>query len=144
MTNTVKVAKLPGTVSEVVLEQGATIAQALELAGIENTQGFEIKVDGRTVTDTSETVGSASMILLAKKIKGNAALVKVAKLPGTVTEVALEDGASVQDALESAGIESTQGFEIKVDGRTITNLDEQVGNASMILLAKQVKGNVKG
>lgn len=144
MTNTVKVAKLPGTVSEVVLEQGTTIAQALELAGIESTQGFEVKVDGRTVTDTSETVGSASMILLAKKVKGNAALVKVAKLPGTVTEVALEDGASVQDALESAGIESTQGFEIKVDGRTITNLDEQVGSASMILLAKQVKGNVKG
>lgn len=139
MSNTIKVAKLPGTVTEVVAEQGASFASVIELAGQDST-GFEVKADGRTITDLNQSADGVSMILLAKQVKGNSGFVKVAKLPGTVTEIAVEDGTTFAQAIELAG-QDAQGFEVKADGRTISNLNEQVGSASMILLAKQVKGN---
>lgn len=138
-SSTLKVAKLPGTVTEIAVEDGTTFAEAIELAG-QDSAGFEIKADGRTITNLNEAVGGTSMILLAKQVKGNAGFLKVAKLPGTVTEIAVEDSTTFREAIELAGQDST-GFEIKADGRTITNLDEQVGSTSMVLLAKQVKGN---
>ena len=138
-SSTLKVAKLPGTVTEIAVEDGTTFAEAIELAG-QDSAGFEIKADGRTITNLNEAVGGTSMILLAKQVKGNAGFLKVAKLPGTVTEVAVEDNTTFREAIELAGQDS-QGFEIKADGRTITNLDESVGSTSMVLLAKQVKGN---
>lgn len=143
MSNTIKVAVLPGKVQEFVLEAGATFNDAFALAEVQ-ADGFEVKADGRTVTDYNEQVGGTSMILLAKRVKGNApTTVKVAMLPGKVVEIALDDSASFYEALEEAELDA-DGYEVKADGRTVSNFDEQIGNTSMILLAKKVKGNVKG
>lgn len=136
---TIKVAKLPGTVTEVAVENGTSFAQVIEFAGQDAT-GFEVKADGRTITDLNQPADGASMVLLAKLVKGNARTLKVAKLPGTVSEIIVEDGTSFAQAIELAG-QDAQGFEVKADGRTVTNLDESVGSTSMILLAKRVKGN---
>jgi cellobiose-specific phosphotransferase system component IIB len=139
MSNTIKVAKLPGTVTEVVAEQGASFRDVIALAG-QDSQGFEVKADGRTITNLDESADGVSMILLAKQVKGNQQTVKVAKLPGAVKEIAVEEGTTFREAIQLAEMDS-QGFEVKADGRTITNLDEAIGQVSMILLAKQVKGN---
>ena len=135
--NTVKVGQLPGKIEEYTFEAGTTVAQALEIAGL-SVEGFEIKVDGN-VADLSTTIEGANMILLAKKVKGNAGTVKIGQLPGKIEEYTFEAGTNVAQALEVAGL-SADGFEIKVDGN-VADLNTPIDGASMVLLAKKVKGN---
>lgn len=135
--NTVKVGQLPGKIEEYTFEEGTTVAQALEIAGL-SAEGFEVKVDGNTA-GTSDIVDGANMILLTKKVKGNAGSVKVGQLPGKIEEYVFEDGTTVAQALELAGL-SADGFEIKVDGN-VAGMSDVVDGANMILLTKKVKGN---
>lgn len=137
MTNTIKVGQLPGKIEEYTFEAGTTVAQALEIAGL-SAEGFEIKIDGNVASE-STVVDGANMILLAKKVKGNAGTVKIGQLPGKIEEYSFESGTTVAQALEIAGL-SSDGFEIKVDGN-VADLSTVIDNANMVLLAKKVKGN---
>lgn len=69
--------------------------------------------------------------------------VKIAKIPGGVKEVALEDGATIGDALnvyaETFG-ESITGYEVRL-GTGIATMSEVPMDGSKIYLALQVKGN---
>ena len=66
----VKVAVMPGALKEYVLEDGASVGQALAVAG-ESTDGFTVTVNGAAAT--SETVLSdGSNVILSKAAKGNA------------------------------------------------------------------------
>lgn len=66
----IKVGVFPGKVEEFAVEDGTTVAEALEMAGISVGAEQEVKVDG-TVTDYNETIPSnASMVLVTKRIKG--------------------------------------------------------------------------
>ncbi len=65
--------------------------------------------------------------------------VKVGKLPGRLVDVALEDGATVGDALEQAGLDSS-GYEIRV-GTLTKNANDRVANGDTVLLVKMIKGN---
>lgn len=69
---TVRVGKLPGVLTEVALETGATVKDAVEFAGVDPT-GFQVNVNGEAATDDT-TVADGSTILLVKKIKGAATL----------------------------------------------------------------------
>lgn len=145
MTNakTIKVGTMPGRIEEFAVEVGSTVASVLTLAGLD-ASGFEVKVDGVRVTDlNSATVtNGTNAILLAKQVKGNA-MVKIGSMPGRIEEFALEEGTTIQQAIDLAGL-SASGFEVKVDGTRVTDLNTPVGNANAILLAKQVKGNANG
>lgn len=67
--------------------------------------------------------------------------VKVVQVPGAVKDVYLEDNAnSVSDALAAAGITSTDGFTIKVDGGDATT-SSRLRNGSRVILSKGAKGN---
>lgn len=138
MSKLIKVGQMPGTIQEVAVEETATFAEVLELAGL-STSGYEIKADSRTITDANEQVGNTSLVLLTKQVKGNG-LVKIGQMPGTINEYALEDGATFAQALELAGLNSS-GYEVKADSRTVTNLSESADGTALILLTKQVKGN---
>lgn len=135
---TVKVGAMPGRIEEYALEDNATIADAIALAGL-STSGFEVKVDGSVVTDFSRSISGANTILLTKQVKGNAT-VKVGAMPGRIEEYALEDNATVADAIALAGL-NTSGYEVKVDGSVVTDFSRSIGGANTILLTKQVKGN---
>lgn len=65
--------------------------------------------------------------------------VKVAVVPGTVTEVALEDGASVADAISSANV-STDGYSVKLNG-VATNNSATLSDGDRIFISKDAKGN---
>ena len=135
-TTTIKVAVVPGMVKEVVIEVGQTLATVLELANIDTT-GYEIRVNG-TTTESLETIAPENgMIMLTKKVKGNG-VIRVAVVPGMVKEVAVEDGASVNEVLQYADITAT-GYEIRMNGTVL----EDVGVVAdgMIMLTKKVKGN---
>jgi sulfur carrier protein ThiS len=132
----VKVAKLPGRVQEVALHDG-TVAEALRLAGHDAT-GYSIQLNGRPAQLTDE-VSDGDTILLVQAVKGNQDLVKVAKLPGRVQEIALNHGSTVKDVLEHAAI-SADGYSIQLNGRP-ASLTSGVTDGDTILLVQAVKGN---
>lgn len=66
-------------------------------------------------------------------------IVKVGKMPGVLTEVALGAGATVANALEAAGL-SADGMDIRVSGNTAT-LETALTNGSIVILAAKIKGN---
>lgn len=134
----VKVGKMPGTIQEVAVEKGTSVADVFELAGVTVEEGFEVRYNGNTV-DMEEVVEEEGTLLLTKKVKGNADL-KVGKMPGVITNVMTEDGTSAKDAFELAGMEIEEGYEIRYNGNTIEE-DEVVDEDGTLLLVKKVKGN---
>lgn len=68
----VKVGVMPGQINEFAVEEGTSIANVLNVAGL-NASGYEVKVDGYKVSDLeTEFVNSDTrLVLLTKMIKGN-------------------------------------------------------------------------
>jgi len=66
-------------------------------------------------------------------------IVKVGQMPGRITEVVCQDTTTISEVLSLAGFDPT-GYEVKVDSTTITDLNVTVGDASLVILVKQVKG----
>lgn len=137
-TNTVKIGVMPGRIEEFAIEEGTTVLQALEIAGLEVGE-FEIKIDGSTASESDTITQGTNVILLTKKVKGNAS-VKIGVMPGRIEEYALEDGTTFEEAIEVAGLEVGE-FEVKADGSTVTNMGDEIGSTNVILLTKKVKGN---
>ena len=67
---TIKVGVFPGKVEEFAVEDGTTVREALDLAGISVGAEQEIKVDGVATDYNSEIPSTASMVLVTKRIKG--------------------------------------------------------------------------
>lgn len=139
---TVRVGIMPGQINTFAVEEGTSIASLLEIAGL-NASGYEVKVDGTKVTDFNNTNVDAStnLVLLAKQVKGNAdSEVRVGMMPGQINSYFVDTEQSIASVLELAGLDAN-GYEVKVDGTKVTDFDEPIGNANLVLLAKQVKGN---
>lgn len=140
MEKVIRVGVMPGRINEFVVEEGVTLASLLELAGLD-ASGFDVKVDGTKVTDLNTVVDGANLVLLAKQVKGNAnGLVRIGVMPGRINEYAVEEGQTVGQALELAGLDPT-GFDVKVDGVKVDLYYTITPATNLILLAKQVKGN---
>jgi soluble P-type ATPase len=141
---TIKVGVMPGKINEFVVEIGTTVTDVLALAGLD-ASGYDVKVDGIKVTDLSRTlVGErTNLVLLAKQVKGNSErTVKVGVMPGKINEFVVEVGTTITDVLALAQLDAS-GYDVKVDGVKITDLDRSVigDRTNLVLLAKQVKGN---
>lgn len=65
--------------------------------------------------------------------------VKVSTVPGTIKELALEDGASVTDAVEAAGL-SLSGFTITINGSSGSH-STRLQDGDRVVLTKNAKGN---
>lgn len=61
------------------------------------------------------------------------------KLPGKLQEVALENGATVDDALRTAGVSKSNG-QVEVNG-TVRNGDFAVKNGDTVLVVGKIRGN---
>ncbi|TCX53791.1 hypothetical protein [Dehalobacter sp. 14DCB1] len=68
--------------------------------------------------------------------------IRVGIMPGRITEYAVTTGTSIADVLAMASLDPS-GYDVKVDGEKITNLNTTVVDdaTSLVLLVKQVKGN---
>ena len=66
--------------------------------------------------------------------------VKITKFPGRTEEVMLEDGSTVQDAIDSSSVaESADGFTIKINGNEATSASSII-DGDRIILATSTKG----
>lgn len=136
---TVKAGTVPGTLTTIALEEGATVADALRQANLD-ASGYQVRVNGETA-DTSRTLGEGDTVLLTRQIKGNMPTVKAGTVPGVLRDVAIEDGASVADVLAAAGL-SSEGYQVRLNGEAITNpAGEEIEEGDTILLSRQIKGN---
>lgn len=134
----VKVAKVPGRIVEVALEDGATVSEALEAAGVDST-GFTIQVNG-AAADGDTALSDNTTVLLTQRIKGNTELtVKVAKVPGRVIEVVVPAGSTVRDAIAAADV-ATDGFSVQMSGAD-ASLDTPVRANATVMLTQRIKGN---
>jgi len=70
----------------------------------------------------------------------NTITVKVGKLPGRINDYALEANSDVQDALNAAELDA-EGYEVRVDGELVANLDTTVQDGSSVFLSRRIKGN---
>lgn len=68
-------------------------------------------------------------------------LVKVARTGGTVTEVMLEEGATVEDALSSAGLSTGDSERVRLNGRQ-SELDDEVSNGDIVTVAGKIEGGL--
>lgn len=138
-TNIIKIGAMPGRINDFALSTDTTIEEALQEAGL-SAEGFEVKMDSESIVDLNEVIGDANVLLLTKKVKGNSKLTKVGAMPGRIEDYAFEEGTTVEEALEVAGL-SAEGFEVKLDGSTVTDLNTTVDDVNVVLLTKKVKGN---
>lgn len=69
-------------------------------------------------------------------------LVKVGKMPGEIREYGIQEGTSVREALNIAGLDPS-GYEVKVDTVPCANIDAKkvTSTTKLILLVAKVKGN---
>jgi molybdopterin converting factor small subunit len=67
--------------------------------------------------------------------------VKVARLGNTVQEVALNEGASVQDALTAADL-AVDGEDVRVNSSN-SGLSDELSNGDIVTLVPKVKGGQK-
>ena len=65
--------------------------------------------------------------------------VKVVRVPGAVTDVALNSGATVSDALRAANIDMGEGETVSMNGATV-NGSRALSQGDRIIVAKGAKG----
>jgi uncharacterized Zn ribbon protein len=66
--------------------------------------------------------------------------IKVIRVPGAVVDVALEDGATVENALSAAGTSLQSGEKVTVNGSD-ASLGTVLSDGDKVILAKGAKGN---
>lgn len=138
MERIIKVGKMPGRIQELVVSQEMKISEVLEIAELD-AEGYDIKADGEKV-NMDDVANGYNTILLVKQVKGNQEkIVKVGKMPGRITELAVDSGMTVLDLLTLAELDA-EGYDIKADGEKVS-LDAEVNGFNTVLLVKQVKGN---
>ena len=133
---TIKVARLGTTVQEVALNDGASVQDALTAAGL-TVDGEDVRVNSSNA-GLNDEVEDGDIVTLVPKVKGGQKVVKVARLGSTVKEVAVDNDASVEDALQAADV-IVENEDIRLDGRS-ASLSDAIGDASMITIVPKVKG----
>lgn len=143
MTVSVKIVEVPGAVREVVLEDGATVSDALTTAGMTVRDGYKLEVSGKPGASEGTVLSDGDKVVLAKGAKGNADFlnVKIVEVPGAVREVTLENGASVGDALAAAGMTVRDGYKLEVSGKPGATEGTVLSDGDKVVLAKGAKGN---
>lgn len=69
---TIKAGVMPGRIDEFVVQEGASIEEVLDIAGL-SADGYDVKVDGAVIANASEAFVTADtkLVLLAQQVKGN-------------------------------------------------------------------------
>ena len=132
----IKVARLGTQVQELALNTGATVASALESADL-TIESEDVRVNNNAASE-STVLNDGDIVTLVPKVKGGQKIVKVARLGTQVQEVAVPENASVQEALDAAGID-IDNEDVRLDGRSV-NTTTSIGTGNLITIVPKVKG----
>ena len=132
----VKVARLGTAVQELMLDDNASVSVALEAADLV-AENEDIRINNTTASSSTVLV-NGDIVTLVPKVKGGQRIVKVARLGTAVQEVAVAETATVQEALDAAGIE-IENEDVRVDGQS-SNVSDQIGTGNLITIVPKVKG----
>ena len=66
--------------------------------------------------------------------------VKVGRMPGKITEVELQNGATIADALSAANLDAS-GNEMRLNGMVTEDFNRPVNDGAIVLLTPRIKGN---
>lgn len=133
----IKVARLGTPVVEIALDDGASVATALDAAGLV-VENEEIRVNQTTAALTT-VLYNGNIVTLVPKVKGGQRIIKVARLGTPVREVAIPENATVRDALDASGIDIESNEEVRLDNASVS-LDSRVGSAMLVTIVPKVKG----
>lgn len=67
---TIKIGVFPGSINEFAMEEGTTVAKALEMANINVGAEQEVKADGEVIAADAVVPSGTKMLLVTKRIKG--------------------------------------------------------------------------
>jgi len=133
----VKVARLGTAVQEIALTEGQNVGEALLAADLA-VENEEVRVNNTSASETT-VLRNGDIVTLVPKVKGGQKIVKVARLGTAVQEVAVSDDATVQQALDAAGID-IDNEDVRIDGQS-ANLDSVlVGTNPLVTIVPKVKG----
>ena len=132
----VKVARLGTAVQELALTPNAKVSDALAAADL-SVENEDIRVNNNA-SDSSTVLQNGDIVTLVPKVKGGQKIVKVARLGTAVQEVAVSEDATVQDALEAAGIE-IENEDARLDQRSV-DVNSKIGSGNIITIVPKVKG----
>ena len=135
----IKVGMMPGKLVEVVVEQGSTVREIFEVAGVE-LSNHEIRLDGEKI-DLDRTINNGNLLVAMKMIKGNMPSIKVGMMPGKLEVVEYTEGETAYEIFERANI-GLSNHEVRLDGEKIT-LDTKVNNGNLLVAMKMIKGNAE-
>ena len=136
MSMLVKIARLGTAVQEIALTDGSKVSDALVAADL-TVEAEDIRVNNSSASQDT-VLRDGDIVTLVPKVKGGQRIVKVARLGTAVQEVAVAETATVQEALDAAGIE-IENEDVRVDGRS-SELGAQIGSGSLITIVPKVKG----
>jgi len=132
----IRVGRLPGRIVEIALNGERTVATALATAGLDPA-GYEIRVQGAPATPAT-TLSEGDLVLLVKKIKGNAddgiTLVRVGRVPGMALALVAVETETVGAVLEAAGLVLAEGEAVFVNDVPATSPDTPVRNGDAIVI----------
>jgi len=133
----VKVARLGTAVQEIALTEGQNVGQALTAADL-SVENEEVRVNNTSASE-STVLRNGDIVTLVPKVKGGQKIVKVARLGTAVQEVAVADDATVQQALDAAGID-IDNEDVRIDGQS-ADLDSRLeGSNPLVTIVPKVKG----
>ena len=136
MSCLVKVARLGTAVQELALTPNAKVSDALEAAGL-TVENEDIRVNN-SASATTTVLNDGDIVTLVPKVKGGQRIVKVARLGTAVVEVAVDENAAIQDALDAAGIE-IENEDVRLDGSS-ANVSARINSGNLITIVPKVKG----
>lgn len=130
----IRIGRLPGRIQEIALNGDRTVATALATAGLD-AAGFEIRVQGQPATPAT-TLAEGDLVLLVKKIKGNAdfIVVRVGRVPGPpLTEVAVADQ-TVRAAIQAADLALALPGEVVFVNDSLAELATRVADGDTVVI----------
>lgn len=140
----VKIATVGNGTTEIAIEDGATVAEALDEAGIALATGQQVTVNGTaavgaTVITAPAHIGFAT-VMISGTVKGGAGiLVKIARPGAASIEVCIEDGQTVSQAAAIAGVD-LRGKNITVNGVPATATTPVTQPSAVVMVSGDVKG----
>ncbi|MDD4409366.1 MAG: MoaD/ThiS family protein [Candidatus Pacebacteria bacterium] len=127
----VSVEHLDKCLRDVCIEEGSTVADVFDVAGIDHGCGFMLN---GSIVKIEDLVKSGDVVKIIPDV-----MVKIACLGDRVRSIFLKEGSTIGDALDIAGIDDVDEYDITCNGIECT-LEDKAVNGTVITLIPNIEG----